>query len=477
MTDSAKLLINGKWRASGDGTVESAIDPASGAVVGEYHVGTMEDMHEAIGAARRAFQSSDWAHAPRKRSQLLLDFADRLEAEQESIAQLMSTQNGKLVREARHELHVSVSELRYYAGLARNIFGKVSELEPSLYAMLTQEPLGVAGIIVPWNAPSTLLIRSLAPALAAGCTCIVKPADQTAVMNARVFALLDGLESLPAGVVNVVAGPVTVSEALVQSEDVDVISYTGSTHVGKLIMASGAATLKRMNLELGGSAPCLILEDADLKTAVAGISRACFAHAGQVCMAASRVFIPRSRADEFQAAFSASFAGVRLGLQSDADAGMGTMIDTASRERVLNMVSASGAEILVQGEVPGGELAAGAFLSPSLLHVADRSSPILRDEIFGPVMSLIIYDVPAEAIAGANDSRYGLCASVWTGDLGAGQRVAREIQAGTVWINHHMRTHAEIEVGGFKESGIGRLHGVQGLEEFMHCKNVSYSTA
>lgn len=477
MADPAQLLIDGRWTGASDGAVATAADPATGEAIGEYAVGTVDDVEAAIAAARRALRTTDWAHAPRMRAQVLLELANRLEAHKGRIAGAMSAQNGKLHREAAHEVHVSVSELRYYAGLARNIFGRVMEVEPGVFSMIAMEPLGVAGIIVPWNAPITLLVRSVAPAVAAGCSMVVKPADQTAIVNAMFFELLDGIDGLPAGIVNVVAGPTPVAERLVQSEGVDVISYTGSTRVGKLIMAAGAPTLKRMNLELGGSAPCVILPDADAPATVAGIARACFAHAGQVCMAASRVFVPRGRMDEMQAAFGESFGAARVGFVDDAAAQMGPMIDMTSRDRVLGLVETAGAgdEVLVQGAAQGGEYANGAFLTPSLLHVDRKDSPMLAQEVFGPAMSLIPYDDEEEAIAGANGTRYGLCASVWTRDHGAGRRVAAQIEAGTVWLNHHMRTHAEIEVGGFKESGVGRLHGVQGLAEFLHTRAIAWT--
>ena len=476
MADMAKLLIDGQWTRASDGGAAVGINPATGGTVGEYAVGSLDDVDAAIAAAKQAFKISSWAHAPRVRAEVLLEFANRLDANKDRIVKAMSAENGKLHREAAHEVAVSVSELRYYAGLARNIFGKVAELEPGLYSMLTMEPLGVAAVIVPWNAPITLLVRSVAPAIAAGCTMIIKPADQTAIVNSMVFELLDDIDAIPDGVINVVTGPVPVSERLVQSEDVDVISYTGSTHVGKLIMEAGAKTLKRMNLELGGSAPCVILPDADKAATIAGISRACFAHAGQVCMAASRVYVPRSRLDEFQDGFSDSFRDIQLGFADDTEAQMGPVIDKASRDRVLDIVATSSdtADVLVQGGPLDGVYENGAFLTPSLLHVTDKGSPMLTQEIFGPAMSLIAYDEEGEAIDGANDTRYGLCASVWTKDHGAGQRVAARIDAGTVWLNHHMRTHAEIEVGGYKESGIGRLHGVQGLNEFLHTKNISW---
>ena len=479
MAELAKLLIDGKWVPASDGASAVAVDPGRDRSVGAYAVGTIDDMDAAIAAANQTFKATDWRRSPRVRAKVLLEMAERLQANQQVIAKAISAENGKLYREAAHEVAVSVSELQYYAGLARNIFGRVMEVEPNLYSTLAMEPLGVAGVIVPWNAPITLLVRSLAPAIAAGCTTVVKPADQTAIVNAAFFELFDDVEALPDGAVNVVSGPVPVSERLVQSDDVNVISYTGSTHVGKLIMAAGAATLKRMNLELGGSAPCIILPDADVSTAVAGISRACFAHAGQVCMAASRVFVPRARLDEFQAAFSARFRDTNVGFQEEDAADMGPVIDSSSRDRVLGMVKSmkEDGEVLVQGEAIEGKYASGAFLSPSLVHAREKDSPMLTQEVFGPAMSLIAYDDEQEAVEGANDTRYGLCASVWTKDYGSGQRVASQVEAGTVWINHHMRTHAEIEVGGYKESGVGRLHGVQGLTEFMHTKAIAWMQA
>jgi len=479
LINTAENLIAGQWLAASEGATAQSINPASGAVMGTYAVGTVADVDRAAAVAREVFESSAWVHSPRQRAQVLLDYADRLDAAKEQIARQMSQENGKLLGEAAHEIMVSVSELRYYAGLARNIFGRTTEIEPSLYAMINSEPLGVAAIIVPWNAPVTLLIRSLAPALAAGCTVIVKPAEQTSLLNKAVISLLSDLPDLPAGVVNVVNGGVDVSQRLVTSLDVDVISYTGSTHVGKLIMADAAQTMKRLNLELGGSAPCLVFPDADLDIALAGIAKAAFAHAGQVCMATSRVFVHSSIADQFEQALAERFRQLKLGMMDDPTAGMGPLINQSSVERVLSLVesSTSAAEVLVQGERPGQELSNGSFLSPSLLRVTSSDAPCLKDEVFGPLVSLIRFTDEQEVIKQSNDTRYGLCGSVWTQDLNLGLRVANKMQCGTVWINQHMRTHAEVEVGGYKESGLGRLHGVEGLMEFMHSKHISYKVS
>jgi acyl-CoA reductase-like NAD-dependent aldehyde dehydrogenase len=399
-----------------------------------------------------------------------------MEANQGRLAQQMIRENGKLLREAAHEISVSVSELRYYAGLARNIFGRATELEPGLHAWLAHEPLGVAGIIVPWNAPCTLLIRSLAPALAAGCTCVVKSAIQTSLFTNAIFELMDGIEGLAPGVVNFVSGDLEVARALVSSDDVAVLSYTGSTAVGKRIMADASGTLKRLNLELGGSAPCLVMADANIDETADAIAKAVFAHAGQVCMAASRILVHEDIAKQFEEALCERFRAVRLGLMDDPDASMGPLINQASVDRVMSLAKAAArfGEILVQGGEGAGELSSGSFLSPTLLRVNDCGAPSMTEEVFGPLASVLSFKSPGEAISLANSSRFGLCGSVWSGDLDLALACAKQMECGTVWVNQHMRTHAEIEAGGYKESGIGRLHGVEGMLEFMQTKHISY---
>jgi len=476
MSELARHLINGEWVNSSNYEFVAVNNTGTGEVIGEYASGTEADVELAVAAAKSAFKSTEWANSPRVRAAVLLEFADRMEKVQDELAQQMSRENGKLVGESRHEVSVTISELRYYAGLARNIFGRVMEIEPSLYALLSSEPLGVSVIIVPWNAPITLLVRSLAPALAAGCTVVIKPAEQTSIINSKVIELTDGITGLPDGVINVVNGGVEVSKALVASRDVDVISYTGSTGVGKMIMEAGASTLKRMNLELGGSAPCIVMPDADMQKTVPAIVRAACAHAGQVCMSASRIFVHTSKIDEFQSAITEQFRSLRVGFVDDESSQMGPVIDSNNAERVLRIVdsSRSAGEILVQGEVLEGDFKTGNFLTPSLVNVTDPSSVMLHQEIFGPAISLNTFSEEEDVITRANNSRFGLCSSVWTQDLATGQRMAHKLETGTIWINQHMRTHAEIEAGGYKESGLGRLHGVEGLMEFMHSKHISW---
>jgi len=477
MTELSRHWIAGEWVPSRNGQSAESVNPSTGDALGSFSDGAAEDAQAAIDAASTCFHESDWAHQPRVRAQVLLTFADRLEQSKGDVARLLASENGKLIGEATHEVAAAVSEARYYAGLARNIFGRITEVDKGQFCMLGREPMGVAGIIVPWNAPVTLLIRSLAPAIAAGCTSVVKAAPQSALVNAELFKLFDGIPGLPAGAINMLSETGSdVSRLLVSSADVDVISYTGSTEVGKAIMAAGATTLKRMNLELGGSAPCVVMADADLDLATAGIIRAGLAHAGQVCVAASRIIADQSIADALQKKLSDRLRGINLGVATDPSSGLGPLIDEASCERLATLEAEAGSagEIVVAGDRAGGDLATGSFRSPGLLRVTDSDSPFLQSEVFGPLLSLDTFTDVDEAVIKANNTRFGLAASVWTADRGVGMRVANKIKAGTVWINAHMKLHAEIETGGYRESGLGRLHGVEGLEEFLQTKNVSW---
>lgn len=477
MSDTSLHWIAEHWIESADGAVAESINPSTGTRLGRFADGGKEDGQAAIDAARYAFENSGWAHKPRLRAGILLEFADRLERATPELARTLAQENGKLIGEATHEVSAAVSEVRYYAGLARNIFGRVSEVDANQFSMLAREPMGVAGIIVPWNAPVTLLIRSLAPAMAAGCTSVIKAAPQSALTNARVFQLLSEVEGIPTGAVNSISETGNeVAELLVSSPEVDVISYTGSTQVGKLIMAAGATTLKRMNLELGGSAPCLVFSDADLEATVAGIARAGMAHAGQVCVAASRIIAAQDIAQALQAKLADHLASMKLGLADDSDSQLGPLIDQDSQTRVHQLVSASRevGELVLEGSPPKGELSNGSFMSPSLLRVENADAEFLQQEIFGPLLTLDTFRDEEEAIAKANNTRFGLAASVWTSNQQLGLRAASRIKSGTVWLNAHMKLHAEIETGGYRESGVGRLHGVEGLDEFLQTKHISW---
>ena len=351
------------------------------------------------------------------------------------------------------------------------------EIEPDRLGLLPREALGVAAIIVPWNAPIGLLFRSLAAALAAGCTVVIKPHPLTSLTSAAVLQAVMANGALPPGVVNVVHEAAdAAAKAMVASPDVDVISYTGSTAVGKRIMAAGAATLKRLNLELGGSTPCIIYADADLPKAVSALVAAGMIFSGQQCVAASRILVHRSRVEEAVDLFRGRLAKVVVGRGCDTGVDMGPLIDHANRDRVAAMVARAGElnEIVLKGADLAAPHDKGAFLSPSLVRVRDRGSEIANEEVFGPVLSIDSFDDEEEAISQADRTRLGLAASVWSQNLKRAQRTALRLRTGTVWINSHGRFSPELEVGGYKESGLGRLFGQQGLDDFLQTKHISW---
>jgi acyl-CoA reductase-like NAD-dependent aldehyde dehydrogenase len=467
-------LIDGEYRDSADGRMRSSMSPSDAAVATWHCEGSVLEIDAAIGAACAAADRNEWSRSPRLRAEVLLGFADRLASVAGTVADQISMTNGKLPAGARHEVDAAVSEARFYAGLSRAIFGRTTELTPGEIALIVREPLPVTGIITPWNAPATLLVRSLAPALAAGSTVVVTAAPQTAIVTDTIIRqLLDS--GIPRGVVNVVHGS-GVAREVVASPAVDVISFTGSTSTGMKIMEAGAPTLKRLNLELGGSAPVVVFADADLESAVAAIVRSATAHAGQVCVSASRIVAHRSIAAELSDRLVAALSSIEVGDPYSESTQMGPVIDRNSRDRLQRLTAAVGkvGEVILEPESLD-RLGSDCYLSPGLLAASTpEARELLREEVFGPIPSLSVVDDEAEAIEQANDTRFGLASSVWTADLTTGLRVAGRLKFGTVWINAHHRLHAEVETGGYRDSGLGRLHGLEALDTFLQSKSISY---
>lgn len=466
---TARHYIDGAWVA--EGALGDSVNPADDNVLGHYHAGSATLVAQAARVARETFFATTWSQAPRQRAQALFEFADRLEARRDQLVDLIVAENGKLRAEAFGEMMGSISETRYYAGLARNIRGTMQELMPGQMSLFHREAAGVAGIIVPWNAPVTLLIRSLAPALAAGCTCVIKPAQQTALVHALVMECLNDCPSLPKGVVNSVnESGIEVGQAMVTSPDIDVISFTGSSATGKKIMAGAAPTLKRVGLELGGKAPAVVFADADMDKAIRELTQGALTMAGQICVAAARFLVEERALPEFQARIKAAFQSVRVGPGADPASQMGSMIDHANVRRVQGLIEQAGdeGELVLRGEA----LNKGAFLTPTLFRIDDLRSPLVQEELFGPIVSIETFADEAEALAKANATAYGLAASVFTADLNRAMRMSRAIRAGTVWLNSHLRLAAEAETGGYGQSGLGRLHGPEGLYDFMETKHI-----
>ncbi|MXQ07324.1 aldehyde dehydrogenase family protein [Alphaproteobacteria bacterium GH1-50] len=465
----ARHFIDGDWVA--EGSQEDSINPATFGVLGQYHPGSAALANAAAAAARKAFFDSPWAASPRLRAQALFEIADRLDAAKDEIADLVVAENGKIRAEAMGETMGAISETRYYAGLTRNIRGTMMETAPGNMSFFNREPAGVAGVIVPWNAPVTLLMRSLAPALAAGCTTFIKPAQQTPLVHARIMEAITSAPSLPKGVVNSVnENGIEVGQAMTASPDIDVISFTGSSRTGAAIMAAAAPTLKRVGLELGGKAPAVIFEDADLDLAVKELTHGSLAMAGQICVAAARFLVHESIAEDFEARITAAFKAVRTGPGSDPASQMGSLIDDANRQRIERLLeqAADEGEMILRGE----RIGQGAFLTPSLFRIDNLASPLVQEELFGPLVSVERFADEAEAVHKANATPYGLAASVFTRDGARSMRASRAIRAGTVWINSHLRLFAEGETGGYGKSGLGRLHGPEGLNDFLETKHI-----
>jgi betaine-aldehyde dehydrogenase len=475
-TTSALNLIDGTWQPAQSGQTAASIDPSRGEAVGDYAASGRLDSEAAVAAARRAFERPEWAQNPRLRQMVMLRWADRMESRSEHLAGLLTLENGKPLAQSRGEIAGSVSEIRYYAGLTRYIPGHVFEVEPGMYSTLIKEPAGVAGLIIPWNAPAVLLIRSLTPALAAGCTVVIKPAPQTALVTAEIIKTLHEIDGLPKGVVNLVSEQGhEVAQHLVTSPDVDVISFTGSNATGQRIMAAAAPTMKKLSLELGGKSACLVFEDADIAQVAPKLAAAATIIAGQQCTAARRVLVHASRYEEMKQALGAALGRMEIGPGIQASAEMGPLIDKASLEKVSQRIEDAmdaADEVVLRGAKPTGALAGGYFLTPTLVAHRDTAAFFVQEEIFGPLVVIEKFDDEKEAVTRANHSEFGLSASVWTNDGARAMRVARALRDGTVWINDHNRLFAEAETGGYRRSGLGRLHGYDALIDFLEIKHI-----
>ncbi|GAA2130619.1 aldehyde dehydrogenase family protein [Actinomadura napierensis] len=471
----ARNYINGDW-SDGHAAGESRC-PATGEVIGTYADAGAVTAGHAIAAARAAFRETDWARDRDLRARVLLEMADRMTERRDELVSLLSRENGKKLGDAAMEIGSAIPKLRYNAALALTDTGRAAELAPGSYSMTLHQPLGVAGVIVPWNSPVVLAVRSFAPALAAGCTVAMKMPAQTALTNGLLYEIIATTPSLPAGVLNAFTESGNDGAPLLVSHpDTDVISYTGSTAVGRTIMAEAARRLKPCSLELGGKSPMIVFDDADLDAAVPVLTAAITTFAGQFCMAGSRILVQRAIADRLRGRLTAALEAVEVGPGDDPGTDMGPVIDRAQAVRIDRVIaeSAQYGSILVRGgllEYTG----AAAYVRPALVEVSDLQAPLVQEEVFGPVATFEIFDGEEDAIRRANATRYGLAASVWTRDMDRALRLARRIDAGTVWTNDWGVVRDQMEEGGFKQSGVGRLNGPRALAEFQEIKHLVHS--
>jgi betaine-aldehyde dehydrogenase len=471
----ARHWIDGDW-VDGQERAQS-IDPATGETIGTYTEAGEAEAMQAIAAALRAFRETEWRENRRLRAKAINEMADRFESRTNDLIKILSLENGKVEAEARFEVSMVPSKLRFYAALALTDFGRAMETSPGRYTTTLREATGVAGIIAPWNSPVVLFIRSLAPALAAGCTVVGKLPGFTAQTNARMFEVFSEVTSLPRGVINAFSEVHSAAaRVLIESPDVPVISLTGSSITGRAIMASGAKRLKRFGGELGGKTPVILFDDADLDKALPKVEKALTVFAGQFCMTGSRLLVHRPILDAVRKRLAARLEAVKVGPASDPSSDMGPMINVANVQRVDRLVDAaiaSGAKVVVRGgTIKDGPLAKGAFYRPTLLEIHDHGLRIAQDEVFGPVLVMQAFDTEAEAVAVANNSEYGLSASIWSTDVDRPLRIARQIDAGTVWINNWAIVYDETEEGGYKQSGLGRLNGVAAMDDFLEYRTI-----
>jgi phenylacetaldehyde dehydrogenase len=471
-------LIGGRWCDAADGATFPATDPASGRVLAQLAQGTADDVDQAVAAARRAFADDRWCGmTPSARGKLLWRIGELIDQYVDELAELETLDQGKSLKTARFgEVPASAEQFRYFAGFATKILGTTIPTsiahQPAgkqIFAYTTREPIGVVAAITPWNSPLLMAAMKLAPALAAGCTIVLKPAEETSLTALRLGELM--IEAgLPDGVVNIVTGfGETVGAALTTHPDVDKVAFTGSTEVGKLIVGAAKGNLKKLTLELGGKSPAIVMPDADMALAVPGIARGIFANAGQVCVAGSRVYAHRSIADRLIEGLAAEAAKLRLGHGLDPEVDLGPLVNQVQAERVANYVSEGGE---AGAEIVAGGKRSGTFFEPTVVTRVRPDMRMMREEIFGPVVAVTPFDDPDEAIAFANDSPYGLAASVWTQDLSTAHRLSARIRSGTVWINCHSYFSPELPKGGHKQSGWGYENGAPGLDNYLETKTV-----
>lgn len=476
----ARHWINGEL--SEDGPRHPSVNPATGETFGYYHDADEHVAAAAVAAARTAFSESGWSEDAMLRATTLHRLADAYEQQTSELVETLMLENGKLRGQAAYEVHYIPRALRYAAGLSVVQAGRVTETMPGQQSMSILQPVGVAGIMTPWNSPAYLSIRSIAPALAAGCSVVLKMPGQAAHTARAMGDIFSSVETLPAGQVNIfIESGSAGARYMVAAKQVATVSFTGSTATGRAILEAAAAQIKRVGAELGGKTPHLIFADADLDAALDSVVQSITAFAGQFCMTGSRVLVHEDIADAFIDRLADRLAGVRLGPAADPTSEIGPMIDTAQVTRVDGMVEdaiAAGARVIVRGGPPSdGRLEGGAFYAPTLLEVAFSDLPIVQEEIFGPVQTVQRFTTEEEAIGLANDTDYGLSASVWTRDIDRATRVSRQVQAGLISINSWANLAVEFEEGGWKASGLGRLGGLASLEDFTEHKQITQNFA
>ena len=476
------MYIDGEWAAASDGGTRDLINPANGEVFAKVAEGTKEDAERAIRAAHRAFYEGSWGDSlALDRARLLFRLAEKIDEHAAELSRIETLNNGKPLRETEYDMADAANCFRYYAGLATKPGGETFDVPAASQTFVVREPIGVCGQIIPWNYPLLMAAWKLAPALAAGNVCILKPSELTPLTALRLATWIEELE-FPKGVVNIVvgAGPV-VGHTIAASDLVDKVAFTGGTKTGRAIMQAATGNLKKISLELGGKSPNIVFADADFNTAVDYALFGIFANAGQVCSAGSRLLVEESIADKFVNAVVERAKKIKVGDGFDPSAEMGPLISRAHEERVEGYIKAGvaeGATLACGGKRLPGELGEkGNFIEPTVFTHTKPDMKIVQEEIFGPVLVVQTFADEKEAVKLANDTIYGLAGAVFTNDVAKAHRVIRKLRAGITWINTYHPTYNEAPWGGYKQSGIGRELGTYGYEAYTEVKQINVNLA